>query len=150
MRRNPYDDEENSFDEMFRMIEQIMEEMVENMDQMAGPYGSVDIDVDYQVGTPGERERRASDTPVDVHEEENELVVVVDLPGVSQDRIAVRCDGQTLSITADGDRRVYDERIQLPARVDEEAATASYNNGVLEVTLPRRGTDDTGSTISID
>ena len=42
-----------------------------------------------------------------------------------------------LTISADATDRSYDERVRLPARVDETSATASYNNGVLEVVLDR-------------
>jgi len=38
-----------------------------------------------------------------------------------------------LTIRARTDYREYDERVTLPTRVDEHSATATYNNGVLEV-----------------
>lgn len=146
MKQNPRD-EDGPFDDMFRMIEELMEGMAENMDRMMGPYGSVDFDMEHQLATPGREQMHTVDTHVDMQEEDDEIRVVADLPGVSKDSIGVMCDGRTLSITAEGDRREYSERLRLPARVDAEATTASYNNGILDVTLPRQ---DTGSGTSID
>ena len=42
-----------------------------------------------------------------------------------------------LTLNAVGDARDYHERVRLPARVDEHSASASYNNGILEVTFDR-------------
>lgn len=88
-----------------------------------------------------------SDTHVDVYEEDDEVRVVADLPGVEKSAIEVTSDGRTVSIRAEGDRRGYDEEVRLPRRVDEESATARYNNGVLEVTFAQR---DGGRSIDVD
>jgi HSP20 family protein len=42
-----------------------------------------------------------------------------------------------MTIAAAGDRREYDERVRLPVRVDEHSASATFNNGVLTVTLTK-------------
>jgi HSP20 family protein len=79
-----------------------------------------------------------SGTHVDIHEEEDQLRAVADLPGVEKDDIEITCDGQVLTIRAANDRREYEETVQLPTRVDEHAASATYNNGVLEVVFDRQ------------
>ncbi|WP_254829667.1 Hsp20/alpha crystallin family protein [Haloglomus salinum] len=75
----------------------------------------------------------------DVHfrvDREDDLVRVVgDLPGVEKEAIDVQCDGHDLIVGADTDRHEYRERIDLPVRVDEHSAEATFNNGVLEITL---------------
>ncbi|WP_254821255.1 Hsp20/alpha crystallin family protein [Haloglomus halophilum] len=75
----------------------------------------------------------------DVHfrvDREDDLVRVVgDLPGVEKEAIDVQCDGHDLIVGADTDRHEYRERIDLPVRVDEHSAAATFNNGVLEITL---------------
>jgi HSP20 family protein len=79
----------------------------------------------------------------DVHfrvDREDDLVRVVgDLPGVEKEAIDVQCDGHDLIVGADTDRHEYRERIDLPVRVDEHSAAATFNNGVLEITLERAG-----------
>ncbi|WP_306055195.1 Hsp20/alpha crystallin family protein [Natronococcus wangiae] len=114
------DDRDEPFDDLFREIERMMNEMMNGAD--------VDFDsssaVDSGFGT---------DTHVNIHETDDEIRVVADLPGVEKDNIDLECDGKTLTISAQSDHRQYDERVSLPQRVNEHTASATYNNGVLEV-----------------
>jgi len=124
------DDPDDPFDDFFRELERMMNEMMGD---------SVDMNVDVRTGRGhvGADAGFASATHVDVHETDDELRVVADLPGVGKEDIDLRCDGEVLTIGADAGDRSYDERVRLPARVDETSASASYNNGVLEVALER-------------
>jgi HSP20 family protein len=121
MRRNR--DDEDPFEEMFREIERLMDEMM-------------GVDADIETSTSIEA-GDGSDTHVDVHEYDDRITVIADLPGVEKSDIDLKCDGRIVSIDAASDSRSYDERIRLPARVDEHSAEATYNNGVLEVTFDR-------------
>ena len=124
------DDRDDPFDDIFREIERVMEDMMQE-----GPAG----DVNVSGGPAG----FGDDTHVDVHETDEEVRVVADLPGVAKDDISLQCDGEYLTIGAASDVREYDERITLPARVDPESGSATYNNGVLEVVFERiRGATD--------
>jgi HSP20 family protein len=125
MDRDDRDDRDDPFDDIFREIERMMNEMM-------GGQGDVDMNVDFG-GDAG----FGTDTHVDVHETETEIRAVADLPGVEKADIDLACDGQVLTIDADGDRRQYTERVRLPAPVDEHSASATYNNGVLEVVFDR-------------
>jgi HSP20 family protein len=110
------DDRDDPFDNIFDEIERMMGEMTGNVDGGSG---------------------FASETHVDVYDEGETLRLVADLPGVTKDGIDLKCDGETLTISAVSDRREYDEHVRLPARVDEHSARATFNNGVLEVTFDR-------------
>ncbi|MFB6091947.1 MAG: Hsp20/alpha crystallin family protein [Haloquadratum sp.] len=114
------DDRDDPFDDFFDGIERMMDEM-----------------------TGDDASGFAGETHVDVYDEGDELRVVADLPGVAKEEMQLKCDGEVLTISAAGDRREYDERIRLPTRVDEHSASASFNNGVLQVTL--RKVDDSAS-----
>ncbi|MGM0399233.1 MAG: Hsp20/alpha crystallin family protein [Halobacteriota archaeon] len=118
------DDRDDPFDDIFREIERMMDEMM----QGEGRGG-----VSYERGPAG----FGSDTHVDVHETDEEVRVVADLPGVAKADISLQCDGEFLTVGAASDVREYDERIELPARVDPESGSATYNNGVLEVVFDR-------------
>lgn len=117
------DDPRDPFDELFRELERVMNQMFS---------GSSDVRVNTGLDTGF-----GSDTHVDIHERPDELRVIADLPGVAKDDIQLKCDGRVLVISAANDRRQYDERVELPALVDENSASAKYNNGVLEVVLER-------------
>ena len=93
------------------------------------------------------------ETRVDLSEHDDELVVVADLPGFEREEIDLSVDGDRLVIAASHDEETADEEesylrrerratairraIDLPVAVDAEAASASYTNGVLTVTLPK-------------
>ena len=115
------DDRHDPFDDFFREIERMMN------DVMGGAYGRED-----PTGF-------ATDTHVDVLESDEGVRVVADLPGVDKDDLSLRCDGEVLTISAATDHREFDERIRLPVHVDEHSASATFNNGVLEVTLTKAG-----------
>jgi HSP20 family protein len=114
------DDRDDPFDNLFREIERMMNEMA------GGVSGGFD-----------DRSGFATETHVDVYDEGETIRLVADLPGIEKDAIELKCDGETLTISAVSDRREYDERVRLPARVDEHSAKASFKNGILEVTFDR-------------
>lgn len=89
---------------------------------------------------------------VDIFENAEELLLVVDLPGVSQDNIQLDLDKDTLTITGrrpqtppEGARVVaghgfgwdYKRQFVVPSEVDQERIKADLKDGVLEVRLPR-------------
>jgi HSP20 family protein len=114
-------DDHDPIDDILREIERVMNEMMGD-----------DVHID-RGGSAG----FGSDLHLDIHEEDERLRVVADLPGVEKDAIDLKCDGEVLTITAASDRRDYEERVRLPTSVDEQSAGATYNNGVLEVTFER-------------
>jgi HSP20 family protein len=89
------------------------------------------------------RRRPATDAArepiVDVFDEADNIIVVVQLPGVDQQ--AARwsfSDPRHLTIRADSADGEYLKELALPAAVDEQATTSSFANGVLELTLWKR------------
>lgn len=114
------DDRDEPFDDLFREIERMMNEMMNG------------ANVDFN-SSSGVDSGFGTDTHVDIHETDDEVRVVADLPGVEKENIDLECDGKTLTISAQSDHRQYDERVSLPQRVNEHTASATYNNGVLEV-----------------
>ena len=130
------DDRDDPFDEFFRELERMMN------DVMGGAF-EMDMDVQTSHGPAG----FGADTHVDVYEEDDQLRVIADLPGVEKADIDLRCDGESLLIGAQSEHRDYDERVELPAHVDEHSASATYNNGVLEVVLDR---SDGSTDIDLD
>lgn len=74
---------------------------------------------------------------VDVVEEDGEIIVVAEVPGVERDEIRVHIKGTTLTIHVDNPERPYHKEIQLPSRVKKEEAKSAVRNGVLEVRLKK-------------
>lgn len=88
-----------------------------------------------QANRLGPRIREEREPLVDVMDEEREVVIVAELPGVAKDGINLRTTEEHLTISVDTSKRKYYKELALPARVDPKSARASYKNGVLEVRL---------------
>lgn len=93
--------------------------------------------------------------PVDIIENENELVVKADVPDVKFEDIDVRLENGTLTLR--GERKyekeatekggwhrmeraygTFERSFTLPDTVDPEHVKADYKNGTLTVTLPKK------------
>ena len=92
--------------------------------------------------------------PVDIFENQDEILLIVDLPGVAADTISIDYDKDALTIqarrsdpvaAAQGARLMYGEAANwdykrvftIPTAVDAERIRADFKHGVLEVHLPR-------------
>ena len=92
---------------------------------------------------------------MDVKEQGDNYLVHAELPGVKKEDIHVVVDGNQVSISAEvkqekevkeGDRVLRSERyfgkvsrsFQLGQEIDDSKAAAKFNEGVLELTLPKR------------
>jgi HSP20 family protein len=90
---------------------------------------------------------------LDVWETESDVVYAFDLPGIPEDQITIEVKDDTLSISAsrekteevseDGfyryERRhgTFQRAVGLPKGVEQDAISASYEHGVLEVRVPK-------------
>ena len=92
---------------------------------------------------------------MDVIEQPQTFVVHAELPGVNKEDIHVHVEGNQVSITAEvkkenevkeGERVLRSERFygqvartfQLAQDIDDAQAAAKFDNGVLELTLPKK------------
>ena len=92
---------------------------------------------------------------IDVREDKNAYRVHADVPGTRKEDIQVTVDGNVVTIRAeakreseqkDGEKLLRSERFvgtvsrsfQLPYEIDLSSAEAKYQDGVLDLTLPKR------------
>ena len=122
----------------FRELDELIERMNRQFGELSGGFESRSM---------------LSDVSVDVADGGDRLVVTADLPGFSGDDIDLRVDRESLTISAEYETDEEEETAQfhrqerrresvrrqlpLPEAVDGEHASATYNNGVLTVTLPK-------------
>lgn len=99
----------------------------------------------------------------DVLESDDAYLLVLDLPGVSAERLTVRVEGTRLLIEGEretdvpgefqyvhGERSpVHDVELPLPSDVTASGAEGDLTDGVLELRLPKRSTSQETS-ISIE
>src|SRR5881397_1346210 len=91
---------------------------------------------------------------VDVYEDEHQVTLKIEVPGIDEKDIDVRVENNTL--TVQGERKIEKEekeenyrRVErqygsftrtftLPPTVDSEKVSANYDKGVLKITLPKK------------
>jgi HSP20 family protein len=135
------------------------------MDDRDDPFSEIERLIERLGGFEGGPPTGAS-VPVDVVDAGEAVVVRADLPGYDADDIEVTVDDGTLSLRAtreatttraEGDyvrrereQREVTRRLSLPAPVVESEATASYDAGVLTVSLPKRDSGGDGHEIEVE
>ena len=87
---------------------------------------------------------------VDVVEGEKEVRVIAELPGVKKEDVDLAADGKSLTISAETPARKYRKELELPSPVELEGSKSSFNNGILEVTFPKRKGKSSGVRIKVD
>jgi HSP20 family protein len=73
---------------------------------------------------------------IDVFEEETEIVVAAELPGVKEEAIQIEVRGDVLALSSSGERR-YAKEVLLPSPVDAASMRRSFKNGLLELRLKK-------------
>ncbi len=87
---------------------------------------------------------------VDTIEEDDQIKVVAEVPGVEKEDINLEFAEKSLIISVNTERRKYFRKVELPDEVDPATARASYRNGVLEVTFSRKKIRAKGQKIKIE
>jgi len=104
---------------------------------------------EYHIGTAGAptggrgRERvseppEAIEPPVDIFQEDQQIVVFAEVPGVELEDLELKVGDEVLSLSAKPSaRRSYQKQIELGSQVDPNSLQATCRNGILEVRLKR-------------
>jgi HSP20 family protein len=97
---------------------------------------------------------------MDVKEDDKAYLVHAEIPGVKKEDIQISIDGNQVSVSAEvkrekeekqGEKVLRTERyygrvfrsFTLAQEVDQESAKAKYENGILELTLPKKAASAT-------
>lgn len=73
---------------------------------------------------------------IDVFDEDTEIVIAAELPGVREDAIEIEIRGDILALSSSGERR-YAKEVLLPSPVDPASMRRSFKNGLLELRLKK-------------
>ncbi len=105
----------------------------------------------------------ATAVPINLFENDRELMVVAPMPGVSPEDISIDVtdDGQLTVRSAqhgEGQERIsylvrewsygpYERTIELPCAVDARRANVTYGNGVLSISFPKADATNAGRVL---
>lgn len=74
---------------------------------------------------------------VDIFDEKEEVRIIVEMPGVSQESIKTDIKGDILTLEAKDASRKYYKEIGLPKQVVPGTLSSKYKNGVLEIRISK-------------
>lgn len=74
----------------------------------------------------------------DIYEEEDRILIVMEMPGVSEENIALSQFGKELEIAAESSFRKYKKRIQLSIEPENTEINKSVKNGILKITIMKK------------
>lgn len=74
--------------------------------------------------------------PADIFDEEGQIRVIVEIPGIEEDDIKLNLDKDSLAISVDVPGRKYHREIKLPCESKGELEK-TYKNGILEVKITK-------------
>jgi len=75
---------------------------------------------------------------VDIMEEDDEIVIIAELPGVNKEDIELEMREDSIYIKAERKDRKYETVKSIPVPVDPKTSKASFNNGILEVRVKKK------------
>jgi len=73
----------------------------------------------------------------DVFDEDEEIRIYAEMPGVNQEDIKLDLKEDILDISARTGDRKYHKEVLLPAKVQAKTLVSSYNNGILEIKVKK-------------
>lgn len=71
----------------------------------------------------------------DLFDEEHEIKILVEMPGISEKDIQLDLKDDILDIRAENSGRKYHKEVLLPSPVNPQALTSHYSNGILEIRI---------------
>jgi len=73
----------------------------------------------------------------DIFDEEDEVIVMAEMPGINADDIKLDLKEDILDISAQNEDRQYHKEVLLPAKIKAETLKSSYKNGILEIKMKK-------------
>jgi len=130
----------DAFQRLRELLEQMIRESMEHGNVDVRPMGFTLVirGSGSLPGFPaGQENGGASSLRLEVHEGDDEVLVLGDLPGITMDQVRIGLEEGLLRITAsDGEGGEFVGRAEIPP-VDPASMSANCRNGVLEVRFRR-------------
>ena len=109
------------------------------------------IKPETRMGRPHLHIKEKREPLADVMTADDEVKVVIEVPGVEKKDIKLQGTENSLIVSIDTPKRKYYKKLEIPVKIDPKSANSSYNNGVLEVTIQKKKEEEPGEEpIKID
>jgi len=101
-------------------------------------------------GRPSKAIQDKREPLVDVISSGKDVKVIAEMPGVKKEDINVTVNEKSIVISVDSEERGYYKELDLPGVVDPKGARSTYNNGILEVTIPLKSSREGGVKLRVE
>lgn len=88
----------------------------------------------------------SKDVFTDIIEKNEEIMIVMEIPGISKEEIDLSTHGNNLELNAGEFQKI----LELPTKIDENSAKARYTNGILEIRFNKLQSSQKKTHIAID
>jgi len=95
------------------------------------------LNAERQLEKPQIESKPEREPLTDIIETDDEVRVIVELPGVQKQNIELSGTNYKLTISVDTPQHKYFKEVEMPTKVESEKATSEYRNGVLDITVPK-------------
>ena len=75
---------------------------------------------------------------IDIINNENEIIIIAEIPGVKKDDIELNTTEDNLIISVSNPYRKYYKELHFEEKIDPNSIQSSYNNGVLQIKLRKK------------
>jgi HSP20 family protein len=131
-------DAQDQFEEMLKNLQK--NPMVWGFSAAVGPDGKMRLNpfgnLNPEGGPPVVQEER--EPLIDVMEQDEDIIIVAELPGVTRDDLQVKVSDYSVAIHVDTENRKYAKDLDLPVPVDPSSVKVHYSNGILEIQIQKR------------
>ena len=139
---NPEDlfgsDTQDQLEELLKHLQK--NPMVWGFSAAVGPDGKMRLNpfgnLKSEGGPPVVREAR--EPLIDVMEQDEDIIIVAELPGITREDLQVKVSDYSVAINVATDSRKYAKNLDLPAPVDPSTVKVNFNNGILEIQIQKR------------
>jgi len=163
-RRTPFDLVDDEFDRLFdeipwmSSIQEMIDEISNEIDMpnrtVYGLCIEIEADGKTRITEFADLPLRQRDTKsfeerkmvTDIIEDDKEVAITVELPGVEREDINLNVTKDSLEITVDNPKRKHHKRFGLPCSVKPNTMKSTYKNGVLDVSIKK---EESGASAAI-
>jgi HSP20 family protein len=112
-----------------------------NVRTALGDSGQTELKIEPFGNVHGAADRRLDEDVreplVDIHEEDDHVLVLVELPGVAKENVALKVTGDRLELSAERGKTSYRKQVDLPKNCAAERMSWECSNGILQVRFDR-------------
>jgi HSP20 family molecular chaperone IbpA len=104
---------------------------------------------EMQSSQPQHQLQQTREPFIDLQEGDKEIYITIELPGAEKEDIDLDVTNTILRIEVNNEKHPFQKEIELNTEINKKKTEATYNNGVLSITLEKQKSKKKGKRINI-